>query len=123
MSARIFPATVVGVHDGDTCFVLADLGFAVWRYVNVRLAGINAIELGQPGGKEARDHLRVLMPANSVVTLVAIGWDKYGDRVEGQLVLPDGRDIASVMVADGYAARWDGKGPRPVPPWPIPAAS
>lgn len=120
MTARTFPAVVTGVHDGDTVQVLADLGFAVWRYVNVRLAGINAIELGQPGGREARDHLRALLPVQTPVTLVALGWDKYGDRVDGHLVLPDGHDASVVMVADGYAAPWDGTGPKPSPTWPVP---
>lgn len=122
MAPRTFPAVASSpAYDADTCYVLADLGFAVWRYVNVRLAGINARELRDPGGHEARDRLRQLMPVDTPVTLTALGWDKYGDRVDGQIILPDGRDVAAVLVAEGYAAVWDGTGARPVPPWPIPS--
>jgi endonuclease YncB( thermonuclease family) len=109
------------VYDGDTLTVLADLGFAVWRRVSVRVDGINAIELRAPGGLAAREHLKALLPAGGEVTLTSLGWDKYGDRVDGRITLPDGRDVGEVMVIDGYAARWDGTGARPTPPWPIPS--
>jgi hypothetical protein len=36
------------------------------------------------------------------------------------LTLPDGRDVATQMIRDRYAAPWDGKGTKPVPAWPIP---
>lgn len=119
MTTRTYPATVTSIHDGDSCSVMADLGFGVWRSVNVRLNGINAIELNQPGGKEARDYLTSLIPTGMRLTLVSLGWDKYGDRTDAMLVLPDSRDVADVMVGAGYAARWTGKGPRPSPAWPI----
>jgi micrococcal nuclease len=118
---RTYPATVTGVHDGDSISCLADLGWGVWRAVTVRLAGINAQELAQPGGKEARDHLLGLMPIGTKVTLICLGVDKFGDRSDCLLTLPDGRDVAHQMVADGYAAAWTGQGPKPVPPWPVPA--
>ncbi len=120
---RVYPATVSSVRDGDSCAVMADLGFGVWRAVTVRLSGINAIELNQPGGTAARDHLLGLMPVGSRVTLISLGWDKYGDRTDALITLPGGRDVSAVMVADGYAAAWDGTGPRPVPPWPNPAVA
>lgn len=119
-SPRVYPATVTSVHDGDSCTCLADLGWGVWRVVTVRLNGINAIELNQPGGREARDHLLGLLPLNSTITLVSMGWDKYGDRTDAAIVLPSGVDVAAQMVTDGFAVAWNGKGPRPVPPWPRP---
>lgn len=119
-SPRTYPATVTGVHDGDSCTCLADLGWGVWRSVTIRLNGINAIELNQPGGPQARDHLIGLIPIGTKVTLASLGWDKYGDRTDALLTLSDGRDVCAVMITDGYAAVWDGKGPRPTPPWPLP---
>jgi micrococcal nuclease len=121
-AVRTYPATVTGVHDGDSATVQADLGWGVWRVVTVRLSGINAIELSQPGGKEARDHLLGLMPLGSKVTLASLGWDKYGDRTDALLALTDGRDVCAQMVKDGYAAVWGGAGPRPTPSWPIPVS-
>lgn len=119
MTARVFPATITSVYDGDSLSVLADLGFAVWRYVTVRLNGCNAIELRAPGGQEAKAHLLQLCPVGTPVALTALGWDKWGDRVDSRITLPNGIDLATAMIADGYAALWDGKGPRPTPPWPI----
>jgi endonuclease YncB( thermonuclease family) len=48
-----YNATVVGVHDGDTCTLDIDLGFRTHRIQPVRLAGCNARELADPGGQEA----------------------------------------------------------------------
>lgn len=123
MSIRTFPAVVAAIHDGDTLTVRADLGFMVWEDVHVRLAGCNAAELNTDAGKAARDHLAALAPPNTAVTLICLGPDKYGGRWQGGIILPDGVDVAEQMIADGYAAVWNGKGTAPVPPWPIPEAA
>jgi endonuclease YncB( thermonuclease family) len=124
MGSPTFPATVVAVHDGDTLTVLADLGFDLTRAAHVRLWGINAIELDQPGGPEARpearDHLIGLAPPGAAVTLISHGWDNYGDRVDGEIITAAQVNLATRMISDGYAAAWDGRGPRPIPPWPNP---
>ena len=100
-----------------------------WR-TNLRLNGGNAREHDEPGGQEAIVHLRDLLRsvvAISVVDLfrfpaqvVSLRWDKFGGRVDGNLIVPGVGDVMQVMIRDGYAARWDGKGVRPTPPWPIP---
>lgn len=114
-----YRATVQSVHDGDTITVDVDLGLGVWRRgQRVRLDGINARELGVPGGREARDNLAALVPAGSEVALRSVHWDKYGGRIDGAVTLADGRDLAAVLVEGQWAAAWDGSGPRPVPPWP-----
>jgi len=45
--------------------------------------------------------------------------DKYSDRARSCITLADGRDV-DMMVTDGYAVEWNGKGERPVPAWPLP---
>lgn len=120
MIVRTYPATVVSVHDGDTATLSVSLGFDTYRTSPVRLWAMNAIELNQPGGPEAGAHLAGMIPVGSAVTLISHGWDKYSDRTDGQIIRSDGLDVGARMVADGYAAAWNGKGPRPVPPWPIP---
>lgn len=114
------PATIVRIIDGDTLVAAADLGWHLTLELTVRLADVNAIELARPGGREAAQHLAALTPPGSAVTLVSLGLDKYGGRTDGRIIRPDGVDVAARMVADGYAAPWDGRGPRPTPPWPIP---
>jgi endonuclease YncB( thermonuclease family) len=127
---------ILTVHDGDTVRVDLDLGIGTSHKdidlgfdihitgrrlrlrEDVRLYGCNAIELSQPGGTEAQQHLAGLLPVGSWVTVQTIKNDKYGGRYDAKIALADGRDVTTVMCADGYAAPWDGVGSKPVPAWP-----
>lgn len=120
MSVREYPAVVFSVHDGDTATLTASMGWDTYRLSPIRLWQMNAIELAQPGGPEARDHLMAMLPVGQVVTLISHGYDKFSNRTDGQIILPSGIDVGAQMVTDGYAAFWNGKGPRPVPSWPLP---
>jgi endonuclease YncB( thermonuclease family) len=120
---REYPAWVEKVYDGDTLTVFVDLGFDTWRHTDVRLVvtgklGINAIELKDPGGKEARAELLRLAPLGSSVQVTSYGWDKYGGRIDAAIILADGRNLGEELVRAGWAAQWDGKGARPLPNWP-----
>jgi len=111
--------TVLDVHDGDTVKVDIDHGMGIWsRGVLVRLVGVAARELRDPGGPEARDYLRGLLPLGALVHVDSHGWDKYGGRISGTVFLPTGGTATERMVSDGYAAPWDGNGKQPQPPWP-----
>jgi endonuclease YncB( thermonuclease family) len=127
----VYSAVVRDVHDGDTISVDADLGFDVWRHTaHVRIAGISARELSMPGGPEARDYLTGLLPIDAAVVTIrsikaehdpadAMSFDRYVIVV----TLADGRDLASLLISEGWAAPWDGKTrPVPYPAWPIPVA-
>lgn len=118
-----FLATVVRVIDGDTVIVDMDLGFYVRVRLSCRLAGVNAIELAAPGGREAREHLATLLPEGASVVIDSVKVDKYAGRFDGRIVLADGVDVATKVLAAGYAVRWDGRGKAPVPPWPIPTGA
>lgn len=113
-------AVVQRIHDGDTVALDIDLGFYTHEYMSCRLAGINAIELANPGGIEARDHLMSMLAVGQTIRVVSISTDKYAGRFDGVLYRLDGLCLNDQMVLDGYAALWDGKGsPAPVPAWPI----
>ena len=87
---------VVGVIDGDTLDILT-AGFETLR---VRLSGIDAPELGQAFGRNAKAALSSLVFARSV----AIEWrkrDRY-DRVVAKVTF-EGRDIALEMLTLGMA--------------------
>lgn len=122
----VYNAVVESVWDGDSLHASIDLGFGLWnrgmdasKYgVMVRLDGCNAIELSQPGGVDARDHLAALLPAGTPVTLRSVAVDKYGGRIDADITLADGTDLVTQLIADGWAAPWDGDGTPPVPPWP-----
>ena len=114
-------ATVRNVHDGDTIYADLDQGLGIWnRNIGLRLAGINARELSEPGGKEARDVVAAMLPVGTVVDIVSLGWDKFAGRIDADVTLFDGRNLGAVLVEKQWAATWDGKGSRAdhVPPWP-----
>lgn len=115
-------ATVVRIVDGDSVSVDVNLGFYVTVRMSCRLAGINAIELRSPGGSAAAAKLADLLAVGEEVTIQSIKPDKYAGRFDGVIFTSTSPDsVNDRMVASGYAARWDGHGAAPVPPWPDPS--
>lgn len=107
-----YPARVVDLHDGDTVHLDIDLGFdhlieAIdWDghpRLSCRVFGINAPELSTPAGKTARDFAKTLLPEGALVQVTSHGWDKYGGRFDGDIILPDGRSFGAVMLQAGMA--------------------
>ena len=107
-----YPAIVRDWHDGDTCHVDLDLGFGVFEFshdldgkpvLSCRIFGINAPELATDAGKQSLAYAVALCPPNTRVTVTSHGWDKYGGRFDGSIVLPDGTDFAARMLAAGMA--------------------
>ena len=95
-------------HDGDSGRFDIDTG---WARHNVgdpecRVYGINAAELNTDAGKLALAHVLELCPVGTKVTILSHSWDKYGGRFDGTITLPDGRDLATTMIADGFAVKY-----------------
>jgi endonuclease YncB( thermonuclease family) len=125
MGQREFPGTIYKVEDGDTVYVWCDQGFDNWRFTKVRLKGIATRPLSMTGGKEARDFLASLLPPRSfprepTCIVYSYKWDKYAPRVDGDILMFNGRMVSELMIESGYAAPWDGKGKQPIPEWPLP---
>ena len=97
------PATVIDVHDGDTTNLMIDLGYGLQIRLACRVFGINAPELSTDAGKAARDFAHTLLTPGMAVHVTSHGWDKYGGRFDGSIILPDGRDFATVMLDSGHA--------------------
>jgi len=105
-----YRAVVLRVVDGDTVHAEIDLGLETCRRVKLRLLGVYAPELREPGGPEARDYLRGLVEGEQVIVrTVKDRTEKYG-RYLGVLQLPDGRGVNALLVAAGHAT------PDPPPP-------
>ncbi len=118
-SLYTYRATIEAVHDGDTIVVSLDMGRHLWILgAKHRLAGCNARELADPGGPQARDNLIALLPVFTSVTLKSLKPYKYGDEYMADITLLDGRDLVPLLIAAQWAAPWNGRGERPVPPWP-----
>jgi micrococcal nuclease len=90
-----FSGKVIGVADGDTVKVLVGK-----ETVTVRLEGIDAPELGQSYGREAKLALARSVTGKTV-TVKQTGTDKFG-RTLG-VVMVNGVDINAKLVEDGWA--------------------
>lgn len=105
-------ADVVRVIDGDTVEVRAAIWLGQSLVTRVRLAGIDAPDRDCPEARaRARERARDLLGATTTVS--AIHWGKYAGRVMGRLSTWDGRDLSDVLVAEGLAKPYGGRGPRP----------
>lgn len=106
MNTWTYPAVVRRVVDGDTLILDLDMGLSVWRLgERCRLQGINAPEMDTIEGQQARAFLAGLLTPQgmpSQVTFRSRKLDKYG-RPLGSVILPNGHDLESVLVAAGHA--------------------
>ena len=96
-SRRGYVATVTAVVDGDTVWVRPPSG---GRPFAVRVLGIDAPEICQSWGPQARDGLRGLL-LHRPVTVVERARDGYG-RVLARLEW-EGRDVGGWLVSSGLA--------------------
>lgn len=92
-----FAGQVSYVTDGDTLWVQPD---GAGKAIKVRIEGIDAPEICQPGGPAARDLLAQLALHRRVTARVA-QHDQWG-RALGTLTL-DGKDLGAQMVRAGQA--------------------
>lgn len=115
-----FTGRVLRVHDGDTLVVLGPATWPVWwRTVAVRLFGIDAPEMHdtRPEIKALADKahamLASLLPVGSSIDIHSVTPDKYGGRVLGIPLEPNGADACQAMLAAGLARPYAGVGPKP----------
>lgn len=111
--AWTFPAKVERWIDGDTpVLTIRRHATLEENAVQVRLDGINAIELRDAFGSEAKIHAESLAPIGSTVVLIERNKrEKYG-RELARLLLPDGTDLSTEML---LAKASDGVTPLAVP--------
>lgn len=107
------PAIVDYAQDGDSV-----ISHVMWQPgleahgENVRVEGINAIELNRPFGAEARGALHAMLPPGTRYTLLSRKREKYG-RPMGRIIrLSDGLDVGQAML---LAVASDGSTPLAVP--------
>ena len=106
-----YAATVVDWHDGDTAHVLVDLGCHVHWSGSLRCAGYNSPELygaTKAAGEAALAYVQGLVANGSTVYLDSLGFQRTSEqddfgRMLAMVTLPDGRDLATLMIDAGQA--------------------
>lgn len=93
---QIIAGNVVGVHDGDTITLLVGTN----QQIRIRLAEIDAPELGQSFGKRSKQALSSKVFGKAIQAKV-VDQDRYG-RTVGEIFLGN-RWINREMVAEGWA--------------------
>ena len=92
-----FAATVSKVIDGDTFALQGESR-------RIRVWGLDAPEWNRPGGADATATMRQLVSGQRLQCQIR-DVDRY-ERIVAQCFLPDGRDIAAVMIRAGVASEY-----------------
>ena len=107
-ASEVWTGWVSWVMDGDTVLLVRD---GQHEPVKLRIEGIDAPEICQPGGAEARDAM-IRLALRKPVQVLDHGHDVYGRQI-GRLLMDD-VDLGAEMVRSGMAWAYSfrtGKGP------------
>lgn len=103
---------IVDVIDGDTLNLRARVWLGMRVETLVRVAGVDAPEMRghceaeRRAARRARQRLAALVRQGVVLRDVTHG--KYAGRVVARVLLPDGRDVARVLIDEGLGRPYDG---------------
>lgn len=107
---------ITRVIDGDTVAFKADfLPDPLKKELSIRVYGVDTPEKGWRGqcdsekelGAEASAFTKDLIKNAKKTEVVLIGWDKFGGRVLGD-VLIDGQSLREELISKGYAREYYG---------------
>lgn len=105
---------IKGVYDGDTFYSELRSLPKPLKDVSIRISGIDTPEIRttcaseKVMGFEAKAYLEKLFAGQTKVLVKNVDWDKYGGRIDGEVFLLDGTNIAVKMIESGLAIPYDG---------------
>ena len=112
----VYDAQILRVSDGDTVVIAAPfLPQPLKPELAVRIYGVDTPEKGFRGqcesekqrGEAASVFTKNLVQASQQRQVVLYGWDKFGGRVLGDIVL-NGQSLRSQLIANGFAREYYG---------------
>jgi endonuclease YncB( thermonuclease family) len=112
----MYDAQIVRVSDGDTIVIAAPfLPAPLKPELAVRIYGVDTPEKGFRGqcdsekqrGEAASVFTKQLVTASTQRQVVLYGWDKFGGRVLGDIVL-NGQSLRTQLIANGFAREYYG---------------
>ncbi|MDR0967239.1 MAG: thermonuclease family protein [Rickettsiales bacterium] len=119
LASDYITATSGYVFDGDTFAAVVELKNDVKISVRVRILGIDAPEIHGECKSEiqmankAKKYLETLLPNGTNVILSDIKDDKYLGRIDANVKLDDGRDVATIMLKQKMVRPYGGKKRKP----------
>jgi len=106
------------VVDGDTLLVKIDVGFGIFLRQRLRLRGINAPEMTEDAGRQAKKYVQGALKSCQSIVIKTYGVDKYARDLVDVFILPGTRDphqvaakgkLLNQMLLDaGHATIWTG---------------
>jgi endonuclease YncB( thermonuclease family) len=111
-----YDAQIIRVSDGDTIVIAAPfLPQPLKPELAVRIFGVDTPEKGFRGqcdsekqrGEAASVFTKNLVQASQQRQVVLYGWDKFGGRVLGDIIL-NGQSLRAQLIANGFAREYYG---------------
>ena len=111
-----YDAQIIRVTDGDTVVIAAPfLPAPLKPELAVRVYGVDTPEKGFRGqcdsekqrGEAATVFTKSLINASQQRQVILYGWDKFGGRVLGDIIL-NGQSLRSQLIANGFAREYYG---------------
>jgi len=112
----LYDAQIIRVSDGDTIVIAAPfLPAPLKPQLAVRIYGVDTPEKGWRGqcdsekqrGEAASAFTKNLVQASQQRQVVLYGWDKFGGRVLGDIIL-NGQSLRAQLIANGFAREYYG---------------
>jgi endonuclease YncB( thermonuclease family) len=113
----VYDAQILRVSDGDTIVIAAPfLPQPLKPELAVRIYGVDTPEKGFRGqcdsekqrGEAASVFTKNLVQASQQRQVVLYGWDKFGGRVLGDIIL-NGQSLRGQLIANGHAREYYGE--------------
>ena len=112
-----YDAQIVRVSDGDTVVIAAPfLPAPLKPELAVRIFGVDTPEKGHRAqcpsedarGQAASEFTKKAVSASSQRQVVLYGWDKFGGRVLGDIIL-NGQSLRTMLIKNGFAREYYGE--------------
>ena len=115
-NSATYDAQIIRVTDGDTIVIAAPfLPAPLKPELAIRVYGVDTPEKGFRGqcdsekqrGEAASVFTKGLINASQQRQVILYGWDKFGGRVLGDIIL-NGKSLRSQLIANGFAREYYG---------------
>ena len=112
-----YDAQIVRVSDGDTVVIAAPfLPAPLKPELAVRIFGVDTPEKGHRAqcpsedarGQAASEFTKKAVSASTQRQVVLYGWDKFGGRVLGDIIL-NGQSLRTMLIKNGFAREYFGE--------------